>query len=243
MDVLGVAQTILALGVFPGGVVLALCGVSAARLAGRRSGWSADPRELFALLLLDLAVAQSPIAGSFIPSLPAASGATPNIAVVAVVLAAALTLAAPETARRRRAAAAAVVLAASMALAVAAASLGLPSITGHPGGAMLAARAATAAALLAAAPALTAGSRLSASAEASLLAGLALLGLSLVTPAGLSGGAVALAAASTVGAAVLYAASVLRLRPHLLRAEPLLGAVWGLAGAGAIAAAVIAAVG
>lgn len=243
MDALGLAQTVLALGVFPGGVVLALSGLGAARLAGRRRGWSFNRRELFVVLLLDLAVAQAPIAGSFISSLPAAGSATPNIAVVAVVLAAALVVASPETGRRSRLGAAAVVLSASMGLAVGAASLALPAITGHPGSAMLAARAATAAALLAAAPALTAGSRLSERGEATLLAGMALLACSLVTPPGLSGGEVMLAAASTAVAAVLYATAVLRMRVHLLRSEPLLGVVWGLAGAGAIAAAVVAVVG
>lgn len=236
---LGVAETVLALALFPGGIVLALSGWGAARLAGRRGTWSLDRREVFVLLLLDLAVAQAPVAGSFIPSLPPAQGAAPNIAVVAAVLAAALAVASAETGRRRRVGAALVVMSASMALALGAASLSLPAITAHPGAGMLAARAATAAALLAAAPALTAGWRLSPIAEATVLAGVALLALSLVTPTGLSGAAMVLAAASTVVAAVLYATAVLRLRGHLLRSEPLLGVVWGLAGAGAIAAVVV----
>jgi hypothetical protein len=136
VDPLGLAQTTLALGLFPGGVVLALAGWLAARLAGRRGGWALDRRELFVLLLLDLAVAQAPVAGSPIASLPPGHGASANIAVVAAVVAAALVAASRETARGMRVAAAVVVVAAALALAVGAASLSLPAITGHPGGAM-----------------------------------------------------------------------------------------------------------
>ena len=243
MDPLGLAQTTLALGLFPGGVVLALAGWLAARLAGRRGGWALDRRELFVLLLLDLAVAQAPVAGSPIASLPPGHGASANIAVVAAVVAAALVAASRETARGMRVAAAVVVVAAALALAVGAASLSLPAITGHPGGAMLAARAAAAAALLTAAPVLTAGSRLSVVGEAIVLAGLGLLAFSLVTPAGLPLLEALLAAGSAVVAAVVYAVAVLRLERVLAGRMHVLGVVWCLAGAGTVAAAVVAAVG
>lgn len=239
MDALGAAQAVLALGLLPGGLVLALSGWTAVRLGGRSGEWSFDPRELFVLLLLDLAVAQAPVPSSPIPSLPPGSGAGPDVAVVVLLLAGALAAATPPARPGWRWLAGATTLAALLAVAYGAASLSLTAITGRPGVSLLAARAATAAAILVAAPILTSSWRLSSATEATLLAGMAILAFSLVPPAGLPAWAAALATGLTVVAATGYATAVLRWRASLLVAQPNLGVACLLSGAAAVAAVLI----
>lgn len=217
MDALGAAQTALALGLLPGGLVLALAGWLAGAAGGRRGVWSVNLPEVSALLLLDLAVAQAPISASPIGSLPPGQGAAPDIAVVALLFAAAVAVAMPGARPGWHWALGGALAAAALTIAFGAASLSLPAITGHPGTSMLAARAAAAAALLLAGPALTGGCRLSAAGEATLLAGLAILGLALLNPTGLGAWQAALATVLTLVAATAYAAAVVRWRAELAR--------------------------
>ncbi|MGH7685715.1 MAG: hypothetical protein ACREN2_02700 [Candidatus Dormibacteria bacterium] len=239
MDALGAAQAVLALALIPGGALLAASGWAAAAAAGRRGTWSLEARELFALLLLDVAVAQAPLPGSPIGTLPPGQGAAPNLAVAALLLAGALVAAMPPTRRRLPLMLAAILVAAALAVGFGAASLSLPAIMGHPGAAMLAARAGLAAAVLLAGPVLTSGSRLSAAGEATLLAGLALLVLSLLAPPGLPAWQAALAAAAVVTVAVAYAAGVLRWRAQLAQIDAGTGVACVLAGAATLAAVTI----
>ena len=241
MDALGAAQALLALALLPGGALLAACGWSAATAAGRRGTWALDAREVFALLLLEVAVAQAPFPGSPIGTLPPGQGAAANLAVAALLVAGALVAAMPPTRRRMPLALAAVVVAAALGVGFGAASLSLPAITGHPGAAMLAARAGFVAAALLAGPVLTSGTRLSAAGEATLLAGLALLALSLLAPPGLPAWQGAVAAAAIVVAAVAYAAGVLRWRAQLARIDGGTSVACVLAGAATLAAVTIAA--
>ena len=231
----------LALALLPGGALLAVSGWCAAAASGRRGTWALDAREVFALLLLDVAVAQAPFPGSPIGTLPPSQGAPANIAVAALLLSGALVAAMPPTRRRMPLMVAAVVVVAALGVGFGAASLSLPAITGHPGAAMLAARAGFAAALLLAGPVLTSGSRLSAAGEATLLAGPALLALSLLVPPGLPAWQGAVAAAATVVVAVLYATGVLRWRAQLARVDIGTGVACVLAGAATLAAVTIAA--
>jgi hypothetical protein len=241
MDALGAAQAALALGLLPGGLVLALSGWIAARLGGRPGLWSFDARELFVLLLLDLAVAQAPLPSSPIPSLPPGSGAGPDIAVVALLLAGALAAATPRARPGWRWLVAATAVTAMLAVSFGAASLSPPAIIGQPGGSLLAARAATAAAILVATPILTATWRLSPAAEATLLTGTAILALSLVLPPGLPAWAAALATAVTLVAATGYAAAAVRWRESLSRAQQNLGVACLLSGVAAVAAVLVSA--
>ena len=239
MDALGAAEAVLALALLPGGVLLGLTGWIGAAAAGRPGLWKLDAREVFALLLLDLAVAQAPLPGSPIATLPPGQGSAPDIAVVFVLVAAALAAA---TSRRRPGwpwVIAATLTAAALTMALGAASLSLPAITGHPGASMLAARVAVAVAVLASAPVLTAGCRLSAAGEATLLAGLALLGLSLLTPPSPPAWQAALSTALAAIAAVAYAGAALRWRPALAGLQSATGVTCVIAGAAAVAAALI----
>lgn len=240
MDALGVAQTVLALGLLPGGFVLALSGLAAQRLGGQRAGlWSFDARELVTLLLLDLAVAQAPLPSSPIPSLPPGSGSGPDIAVVALLLVGALAAATPAGRPGWRWVTGATVVIAVLALAFGTATLSLPAIVGHPGASLLAARGATAAAVLVAAPALTSSWRLSSAAKATLLAGVGVVALSLVAPAGLPAWAAGVATALVVLGATAYAGAVVRWRAPLALMQPSLGLVCLLSGAAALAAVLV----
>ena len=239
MDALGFAQTALALGLFPGGLVLALSGCAVQRLARRSGLWTLDARELFTLLLLDLAVAQAPLPSSPIQSLPPGSGSGPDIAVVALLLAGALAAASPAGRPGWRWVTGAVSAGAVLALAFGAASLSFTSIVGQPGASLEAARAATTAAILVAAPMLTASWRLSSASEATFLAGAATVALSLLLPQGLPSWGAALASALAVIAATAYAGAIGRWRASLLRAHPSLGVVCLLSGAAALAAVLV----
>ena len=239
MDALGAAQAVLALGLLPGGLVLALSGWAGQRLGGRSGRLSFDARELFTLLLLDIAVAQAPLPASPIPSLPPGSGAGPDIAVVALLLGGAVAASTSPGGRGWRLVSGAAAVTAVLALAFGAASLSLPAIVGQPGGSLLAARVATAAGILAATPALTSSWRLSSAAEATLLAGVGVIALSLVLPAGLPAWAAALATAVVVLGATAYAGALLRWRDPLLRGQRGLGVVCVLCGAAALAAVLV----
>lgn len=239
MDALGAAQAVLALALLPGGLVLALSGWVAQRLGGRSSLWSFDARELFTLLLLDLAVAQAPLPASPIPSLPPGSGSGPDIAVVALLIAGALAAATSPGRPGWRWVSAAAAVTAVLALGFGAASLSLSAIVGQPGASLLAARIATAAAILVAAPALTSSWRLSSAAEATLLAGIGLIALSLVVPAGLPAWAAAAATTMAAAGAAGYAAAAMRWRDPLSRVQPSLGVVCLLSGAAALAAVLV----
>lgn len=230
----------LALGLLPGGLVLALSGWASERLGGRSGLWSFDARELFMLLLLDLAVAQAPLPASPIPSLPPGSGSAPDIAVVALLLGGAVAAATSAAGRPGwRWISGATAVTAVFALAFGAATLSLPAIVGQPGGSLLAARVATAAGILVATPALTSSWRLSAAAEATLLAGVGVIALSLVVPAGLPAWAAAVATAMVVLGATAYAGALLRWREQLSRGQNGLGVVCLLCGAAALAAVLV----
>lgn len=240
MDALGAAQTVLALGLLPGGLVLALSGRAAQLLGGQHSGlWSADARELFTLLLLDLAVAQAPLPSSPIPSLPPGSGSGPDIAVVTLLVVGALANATSPGRPGWRWVTGATAVTAVLALAFGAATLSLPAIVGHPGASLVAARVGTAAAILVAAPALTSSWRLSNAAKSTLLAGVGVVALSLVVPVGLPAWAAALATALVVLGATGYAGAVVRWRAPLLAMQPSLGVLCLLSGAAALAAVLV----
>lgn len=244
MDALGAAQTVLALGLLPGGLVLALSGWAAHRLGGQHSGlWSFDARELFTLLLLDLAVAQAPLPSSPIPSLPPGSGSGPDIAVVALLVVGALAAATSAGRPSWRWVNGATAVTAVLALAFGAATLSLPAIVGHPGASLFAARVATTATILAAAPALASSWRLSPAAKSTLLAGVGVIALSLVVPAGLPAWAAALATALVVLGATGYAGAMVRWRAPLLLMQPRLGVVCLLSGAAALAAVLVSVLG
>lgn len=239
MDALGFAQTALALGLFPGGLVLALSGATAQRLARRSGLWTLNTREVFTLLLLDLAVAQAPLPSSPIQSLPPGSGSSPDIAVVALLLAGVLATA---TAAGRSGwgwVTAVVAVSAVLSLAFGAASLSLTTIVGQPGASLEAARAATTAAILVAAPMLTASWRLSPAAEGTVLAGTAIVALSVLLPQGLPTWGAALTSALALIAAAAYAGAVTRWRASVSRAQSSLGVVCLLSGAAALAAVLV----
>lgn len=239
MDALGAAEAVLALALLPGGLTLAFAGWVGAASAGRRGVWSLDAREVVALLLADLAVAQAPLPGSPISSLPPGQGAAPDIAVVAMLVAAAVAAATSERRPGWPWVIAATLAGAALTIAFGAASLSLPAITGHPGASMLAARAALAVALLVAGPVLTSGCRLSPVGEATLLAGLALLGLSLLSSPALPAWQAALATALAAVAAAAYAGAVLRWRAPLARLHAEAGIACVLAVTAAVAAVLI----
>lgn len=219
--------------------MLGLSGWSALRLGGRSGMWWFDARELFTVLLLDLAVAQAPLPASPIPSLPPGSGAGPDIAVVALLLGGALAAATSAGRPGWRWVCGATAVTAVLALAFGAASLSLPAIVGQPGGSLLAAKAATAAGILVATPALTSSWRLSSAAEATLFAGVGVIALSLVAPAGLPAWAAALATAMVVLGATSYAGALVRWREPLSRVQPSLGVICLLCGAAALAAVLL----
>lgn len=239
MDALGAAQTVLALGLLPGGLVLAFSGWAALRLGGGSGLWSFDARELFTLLLLDLAVAQAPVPASPIPSLPPGSGSGPDIAVVALLIVGAVAAATLPGRDGWRWVSGVAAVTAVLALAFGAASLSLEAIVGQPGASSLAARVATTVAILVATPALTSPWRLSSAAEATLRVGVAVVALALVVPAGLPGWAAALATAMIVAGATVYGGSVLRWREPLSRLQPSLGVACVLAGGAALAAVLV----
>ncbi|HEX6538326.1 MAG TPA: hypothetical protein VF155_04010 [Candidatus Dormibacteraeota bacterium] len=239
MDALGAAEAVLALALLPGGLLLASAGWLGAAAAGRRGLWSLGPREVVVLLLTDLAVAQAPLPGSPITTLPPGQGAAPDIAVVALLIAAAVATATSERRPGWPWVIAGTLSGAALTVALGAASLSLPAITGHPGASMLAARAAVAVAVLVAAPALTWGSRLSPPGEATLLAGLGLLGLSLLSPPALPAWQAALATALAAVAAAAYAGAVLRWRARLASLQVESGVACLAAGAAAVAAVLV----
>lgn len=239
MDALGAAQAVLALGLLPGGLVLALAGLAAQRLGGRRGLWTLEARELVTLLLLDLAVAQAPLPSAPIPSLPPGSGSGPDTAVVALLIVGALAAATTPGRPGWRWVSGATAVTAVLALAFGAASLSLSAIVGQPGASLLAARIATAAAILVATPALTSSWRLSSAAEATLVAGTGIIALSLVVPAGLPAWAAAFATAMVVLGATAYAGTVMRWREPLSRVQRTQGVVCLLSGGAALAAVLV----
>ena len=240
MDPLGVADAVLALALYPGGLLLLALGWGASRVAGFAGRWTPNAREVAVLVVLDAAVASAPLPGSLVTSLPPAAGAAPNLVVVAVLVAAAAALAAPERWTPRPILTGLMAVAAVTALAVGAASLSLPAIVGQPGIAMQAARAAAAAAMLVAAPIVAGSRRLSPPGRATVIAGLGLLGLSLAVPPVSGGGEAAVTAASVVVVSALYAACVQRWRAAMVRAQSQLSVLTGLLCAAAIAAVTVA---
>ena len=240
MDPLGLAEAVLALAVYPGGVLLLVLGWGACRLSGFSGGWAPNVREVAVLVLIDAAVASAPIPGSLVSSLPPAAGAAPDLAVVVVLIAAATALAAPERWTARPVVTGLFAVAALTGLAVGAASLSLPAIVDQPGPEMAAARAAAAAALLVAGPIVAVSRRLAPPTRTTVSAGLGLLGLSLAAPAADGGAQAALTAAAVVVLAAVYAACAQRWSEVVVRAQPQLSVLTGLLCAASVAAVVLA---
>lgn len=234
MDPLGVAEAVLAITVYPGGLFLALAVWGPARLAGASWRRMPTPRELGALVALDLAVAMAPLPASPATSLPPAGGPGPDLVVMAVLVAAAVALTAPRPWSARRLAAGAAIIAALSLAAIAAASLGLVAIAGQPGAEMEAVSAFAAAAVLAAAPEICGSPRRAPLTRPVVLVGVALLGLSLLVPAGLVGWA-ALAGAVAAGVAGAgYGCLVIFGDAWLQRVQTAISALCGALAAAAI---------
>ena len=239
MDPVGLAQAVLALAVFPGGALLAAVAGLAARAGHGPVSAALGAREVAALVLVDAAVALAPLPGSPVASLPPGVGASPDLAIAAILLTAAVTVArAGWTGRQALGAGAAVVSAA--ALAAGAASLSLPAIVAAPGTAMLAARAAAAVALLVAGGAAVAGSELPLRSRAALLAGIGLLACALPAPVPAKTWQAAVTSAIIAVAALLYASAALWLAPRLQRMALLPGVAAAVCCAATIAAAAVA---
>lgn len=236
MDPLGVAEAVLALAVYPGGILLLLLGRGASRVAGFAGRWTPSAREIAVLVLLDAAVASAPLPGSPVASLPPSAGAAPDLAVTVVLLASAAALAAPERWRPGPVLAGLLAIAALGVVAVGAASLSLPAIAADPRTAMQAARAAAAAAILAAGPVVAAARGLSPPGRATLVTGLAVTGLALTAPPASGAGAGAISAASIAVTAAAYAAAITRWSRAVARLQPQLTVVTGLCCAAAVAA-------
>ncbi|MBV8194221.1 MAG: hypothetical protein JOY80_01690 [Candidatus Dormibacteraeota bacterium] len=204
MDPLGVAEAALALGLYPGGILLLAVGWSSARLAGAPR-WAPTVRDITMLAVLDVAVASAPLPASPAAALPPGAGAAPDLLIVALALAAAVAIAAPTGWSRWRLVAVISAVVAGAAVAVGAASISMPVIAGTPGAAMTAARAATAAALLVAGASAVSGTQLTDTGSAVLRAGFGLVALSLASPRVAAGWRSALAAGAIVVATLLYA--------------------------------------
>jgi len=234
MDPLGVLQAVVALAVYPGGLFLAGLVYLAGRLA-RAPRWHAlRPRELAALITIDLAVAGAPLPSSPAGSLPPTAGAAPNLVVAALLVAASVVLVAPRRGDSRRVLSAAAATTAISLAVVATASLALTTITAQPGGVVAAVRAIAALAVLIAAPQLCGSPAGPALGRRAVLTGMALLGLSLLIPAGLAGWAAVAGAAASAAATIIYVVLVSSTHALLMRAQTVLTAACGALGAAAI---------
>lgn len=234
MDPLGILDAIVALAVYPGGLFFGGLVWLLGRLV-RAPRWPAlRPRELAAIVTIDLAVAAAPLPSSPAGSLPPTAGAAPNLAVTALLVAASVVLVAPRHWDARRLVSAAGAVTAGALAVVATASLALPAITGEPGGQAVAVRAIAAAAILLATPLLGGSLTDDLLGRRVVLTGMALLGLSFLVPAGLAGWP-AVAGASVAGAAtILYVVLINAAQALIARMQTVLSTLCAVLGAAAI---------
>ncbi|MEO8898057.1 MAG: hypothetical protein ABI352_10540 [Candidatus Dormibacter sp.] len=181
MDPTGLLDAVLAVGVYPGALFLALASLIRRRVAGQgagpRSPGVPPPLSLVPVLSAVVGTAMLPLTGSPALRLPPPVGATGNVVAIVVLLAVAADLGAGSRAAAWLAAAAALPV---LGLAASLGTLNLAAITTAEGTAALAART-MAAAMLVMASSLVAGSRTA----AVVAAALALAGASLVVPSAL----------------------------------------------------------
>ena len=240
MDPLGVLEAVVALAIYPGGVFLAGLVVFAGRLARAPRWHTPRPRELAALITIDLAVAGAPLPASPAGTLPPTAGTAPDLVVAALLVAASVVLVAPRRWDSRRLLSAAGATTAAALAVIATASLALTTITAHPGGEVAAVRAIAALAVLVAAPLLCGSPAGPQPGRRAALTGMALLGLSLLVPAGLAGWAAVAGAAAAGGATVAYVVMVSSTHALLARMQTLLSAACGALGTAAIVVVLVA---
>jgi len=234
MDPLGVLQAIVALALYPGGLFFGFLVWLTGGLF-RTSRWSTlRPREVSALITIDLAVAAAPLPASPAGSLPPLAGAAPNLAVTALLVAAGVVLVAPRQWDARRLISAAGAVTAAALAVVAAASLALTAITAEPGGQAVAIRAIAAAAILVAAPVLCGSLAGAPPGRRVVLTGMAVLGLSLLVPPGLAGWTALAGAAAVSAATVVYVVLISVAEGLLARMRTMLSGTCAILGAASI---------
>ena len=240
MDPLGVAQAILALALFPGGLFFAICAWAFSRAAGQSCGTlsALAVPSLLSCCVADLAVALAPLPASPVSTVPPGTGPGPNLIAAGILVGVAAALSDGAVGARRPRALLAVVIPAA-ALTVGAGTLSLPTI-GASAGLLFGARAATTAAVLFAAPAVLGAGRDASPTQLVTLCAAALLAFALLTPSHATGGIAALWVAAVVATVVAYGL-FLRVVGRLLNtAHGALLGVSALSGVAAVACVAVA---
>ncbi len=207
MDPLGLLLAIVALAVYPGGLLLACLALLTLRLSGMPRSTGLDSRGLAAMCAAGVAASMATLPGAPAASLPPPGGATPNLIAAVVLLFVAGSLIAPEPWSSRRRVAVALGGVSVLLLGFVAASFSIETLSGAGGGAATTARIVVAIGVLAALPVIVqphcpGGS---ATARATLVAATVEVVLGTLIPTGLHFPATVLWVGGLVAAAAVYA--------------------------------------
>ncbi len=207
MDPFGVLLAIVALAVYPGGLLLACLAGMTFRLSGMPRATGLDVRGLAAICAAGLAASMATLPGSPAASLPPPGGATPNLVAAMLLLFVAGSLIAPVPWSPRRGIAVAFGGASLLLLGFAAASFSIATLSGASGLAATAARIVVAIGILVALPVIVQPHRPggSAPARATLIAATVEVVLAILIPAGLHAPSTVLWVLGLIAAAAVYA--------------------------------------
>jgi len=207
VDPLGLLLAIVALGVYPGGLLLVCLAWLTLRLSGMPRATGLDLRGLAAVCAAVVAASMATLPGSPAASLPPPGGATPNLLAAALLLFVAGSLIAPEPWSWRRRIVVGLGGVSLLMLGFVAASFSIETISGASGAASVTARIVVAIGILVALPVIVQPHRPggSAPARAAVVAATVEVVLGMLIPAGLHFPVTLLWVAGLVAAAAVYA--------------------------------------
>ena len=239
MDPLGLLLAIVAVAIYPGGLLLACLAWLTSRLSGMPRATGLDRRGLVAVCVAVVAASMAMLPGSPAAALPPPGGATPNLVAAVLLLFVAGALTAPDPWSPRRTVVVALGGVSLLLLGFVAASFSIDTLSGATGGAAAAARVVVAIGILAGLPVIVQPHRAggSSAARATVVAATVEVVLSTLIPAGLHAPATVLWVVGLVAAAAAYAL-LLRLMSAVAQREHLVLVVLAAAcaGAGSLAA-------
>ncbi len=239
MDPLGLLLAIVALAVYPGGLLLACLAWLTLRLSGMQRATGFDGRGLAAVCAAVLAASMATLPGSPAASLPPPGGAAPNLLAAVLLLFVAGSLIVPVPWSPRRGVAVAFGGTSLLLLGFVAASFSIAALSGASGVAAVTARIVVAIGILTALPVILQPHRPGASpaARATVIAATVEVVLGMLIPAGLHAPWTVLWVMGLVAAAAVYAL-LLRLGSPLAQREhiTLVAFAAACASAGSVAA-------